>query len=347
MNRKLGARLLLVFGGLILALGIGELLVRVFWDDLRPLRDVQIDYTMDFPAPITGLPFGFIPGSEFAGKYDGDPYGTLPEDLTIHYRINESGFRDRPLSERDPRGTHRIMVVGDSFAFGEGVAVADRSTEVMDAGLDERIDGGVDTFNCAVSGYASSDHSALVRFMLPRLEPDLVLLAYCLNDPIHLTDDDYPTTDLIMLRGQGEVGEAGSYLWRFLRQRLGARRMTGKTLDWYRSLYEGPKSPWVRSRIHLAEMRDAAKKGGARFAVAIQPIFSKVGGDYPLAGAHREVVRWCENNRIPVLDLQPAFKGLSSKELIVHPRDHHPNAKAHRIMGQELAGFVTEVMSPR
>ncbi len=347
MIRKTAARLLLVFGGLIVALGIGEVLVRVFWEELRPRRDVEIDYAMDLPAPITGLPFGFTPNSEFEGIYDGDPYGTLPEDLTIRYRINESGFREPPFADRDPQYAVRILVMGDSFAFGEGVSVGERSTEIMDGVLDQRIRGGVDTINAAVSGYASSDELGLARFLIPRLDPDLVLLAYCLNDPIHGTEDDYPAFDLIMLRHRGSERESRSYLWRVVRQRMNDLRVTGATLDWYRNMYEGPEAAWVRSRIHLAEMRDAAKRDGARFAVAIQPIFFEVGGDYPLLAAHREIRDWCENQRIPVLDLQPAFRGLATKDLIVHPKDHHPNAKAHRIMGLAMAEFVEEVLRSR
>ena len=74
--------------------------------------------------------------------------------------------------------------------------------------------------------------------------------------------------------------------------------------------------------------------------MAIQPIFSSVGDDYPLADAHREIAEWCRANRILVLDLQPVFSGLDSKGLVVHPRDHHPNATAHRVMAAAIEEFL-------
>ncbi len=98
--RKLALRLLLLLGGTILALAIGEVLVRVFWDDLRPLREVESAYPMASPAPLSGVEFGFIPNSRFARKYDQDPYGTLPDDHTVRYEINETGFRDLPFVGR-------------------------------------------------------------------------------------------------------------------------------------------------------------------------------------------------------------------------------------------------------
>jgi len=349
--RKLAPRLLLLLGGTILALSIGEVLVRVFWEDLRPLRDVEINYPMAFPAPVTGLEFGFIPGSEFVGKYDGDPYGTLPENHAVRYAINETGFRDRPFPGRIDGEAFTIMVVGDSFAFGEGVARGERFTEVMGAALSQKLGEPVETLNCAVSGYASRDESGLVRKMVPWLEPDVVLLAYCLNDPIHLFDEEYPAFDLIMLRDLGRETDPSPdsplYLWRFLQQRLGVRRVTATTLDWYRKMYVGASSPWARSRAYLQEMKEVARQHGAEFAVAIQPILSEVGGDYPLAGAHSAIKHWCEKKGIRVIDLQPAFAGMDARSLVVHPKDHHPNARAHRIMGEALADFLMNAVIRR
>ena len=89
-------------------------------------------------------------------------------------------------------------------------------------------------------------------------------------------------------------------------------------------------------------MRDIAKEHGAQFAIAIQPIFSDVGDDYPLADAHREIRKWCEAQGIAVIDLQPLFAGMDAEILVVHPKDHHPNARAHRIMGEALAEFLEE-----
>lgn len=343
--RKLAPRFLLLLGGTILALCVGEVLTRVFWDELRPLRDVEIDYPMGFPAPLTGVEFGLIPGSEFEGKYDGDPYGTLPADGTIRYRINESGFRDREFKADEAATGLRIMVLGDSFAFGEGVSREDRFTEIMGASLRADRQEPVTTLNCAIPGYSSRDEAALAEVMVPWLKPEVVLLAYCLNDPVHISEK-YPAFDLIMLRDLGGETDPSrdsvSRLLRLIRHRLGVRRVTGATLDWYRELYSGPRSAWVRSRIYLAKMRDVAKQSGARFVVAIQPILTGVGKDYPFAAAHREIADWCRAQGIPVIDLQPAFAGNEAKDLIVHPKDHHPNARAHRIMGEALATFLED-----
>jgi hypothetical protein len=45
---------------------------------------------------------------------------------------------------------------------------------------------------------------------------------------------------------------------------------------------------------------------------------------------------------IPVLDLAPAFAGMDTESLRVHPTDHHPNGKAHAIAARAIADWVME-----
>ena len=54
------------------------------------------------------------------------------------------------------------------------------------------------------------------------------------------------------LEGSGMSEETGllhhSALWRFLRARREVSRRSEETVQWYRSLYDGPDSAWTRSR---------------------------------------------------------------------------------------------------
>ena len=71
----------------------------------------------------------------FYSNYDGDPYDTLPEGNRVAYRLNGFGFRDGPVADWLNAEGYRILVVGDSFTFGEGVRAEDRFTEVLEAEL--------------------------------------------------------------------------------------------------------------------------------------------------------------------------------------------------------------------
>ena len=84
-SRRTLFRLALLFAGCAVALGAGELLCRLFWDSLHSPEQVDIGYPLAIPAVFTGAEFGLTPEVEFSGRYDGDPYGTLPPDGRISY----------------------------------------------------------------------------------------------------------------------------------------------------------------------------------------------------------------------------------------------------------------------
>jgi GDSL-like Lipase/Acylhydrolase family len=349
-KRKLGRKLLLLLVASIVALGLGEALARVFWEQLRPLHIPVTGYRIVNPAVFTGCRFGFAASVEFEGVYDGDPYGNLPEGDLIRYRTNRLGFREREFRTFEKHEAVTVLAVGDSFTFGEGVVAEDRFTEALETQLAERLGKPARVLNCGVSGYASVDEEGVVRAMVPAVSPDIVLLVYFLNDPLHISDPRYPASDLVMLRPSEEEIEAegsGLRLLTLVRQRLATLGRAGKTIDWYRSLFAGDPSPWTESRGHLLSMRAHAKAGGADFVCAIFPVFYEVGGDYPFAREHARIRSWCEQHEIPTLDLQPSFAGRKNRDLVVHPKDHHPNARAHAIAARALTDFLAPRLTER
>ena len=43
---------------------------------------------------------------------------------------------------------------------------------------------------------------------------------------------------------------------------------------------------------------------------------------------------------MPVLDLKDTFAGHDTQSLQVHPADHHPNAKAHKIASDAIVDWL-------
>lgn len=343
-RRRTLFRLGLLLLGTLLGLGAGEVLCRIFWNSLRSLDQVDIRYPLVMPAVFTGAEFGFMPNREYVGVYDGDPSGNLPADHRVVYRTNELGFRDEPFGPRISEDGLRVLLLGDSFALGEGVAEPERFGEIAGERAAEALGTRVLVFNAAVSGYCSMDESIAARQLVPYVRPKAVLLSYCLNDPKPLFSEGYPGFDLIVGRDNAPEGEWASpfRLVELIRQRLRLFRLTRSTLSWYEGLYEGEGALWNASRHSLVEMRDTAARGGAKFGIVLFPLFYHVGGAYPFEAAHRTIVSWCREHGIPVLDTQPLFEGMEDSDLVVHPKDHHPNARAHAIVGERTARFLVD-----
>jgi len=101
-----------------------------------------------------------------------------PENSPHAYAVvsNSDGFRGhRELSETEPR--RRILVSGDSFVFGLGVAESERLTEVLEAMEPAwRVD------NAGMVGFGVDLMIRSLEHILPREHPDVVVLAVYTDD---------------------------------------------------------------------------------------------------------------------------------------------------------------------
>ena len=339
-------RILVLFFGLFLALLLAEGAARLLWTSVKARADVVTDFQLG-PKPFPGRGFFPQPGAVFEARYDGDPYDTLPEGNVITYRLNAAGFRDREFPPTGLAGKG-IVVLGDSFVFGAGVEAGSRLTEVIQKNMGETV------LNLGVTGYSTEDEGDVAAAIVPLLKPRVVLVGYVLNDPVHLRDPEYRGrfgSDLVMRRDgyiqDQREGDSPFYLVRMLREHLATRKRTQETLDWYHDIYRGDGAPWSRSRLHLHRIRDIARENGAEMGVFVMPLFFRLDDDYPFADQHRMVVDYCRAQGIPVLDLLPVFEGRDPEDLVIHPKDLHPNATAHREIGESIASFLKAHLAPR
>jgi lysophospholipase L1-like esterase len=89
------------------------------------------------------------------------------------------GFRGLEYPEARRAGYHRIVVLGDSVAFGIGLPNESIFTSRLEETLrPER----VEVMNLAVGGYDVQDEAGRLSTLGLRLKPDVVLVALCVND---------------------------------------------------------------------------------------------------------------------------------------------------------------------
>jgi hypothetical protein len=91
--------------------------------------------------------------------------------------LDEHGFRGATLPRAKVGGRTRVLVLGDSVAFGYGVADGEEFPRLLDAALDS-----VEVANLAVQGYGPGQELLVLRREGLALEPDVVLLAFCLRN---------------------------------------------------------------------------------------------------------------------------------------------------------------------
>lgn len=109
------------------------------------------------------------------------------DDFEVTVRTNALGLRGAPAEAHPARGVFRILVLGDSFAFGFGVEDDETFAARLAGALApppgfER----VEVLNAGVAGWSADQYLLFLETRGFALEPDLVLLAVTENDPADL-----------------------------------------------------------------------------------------------------------------------------------------------------------------
>ena len=85
-------------------------------------------------------------------------------------QTNSKGFRDAEHAERKPEGSFRVVVLGASTIFGDGVAQDELCTERLEGMLPA-----TDVINLACLAYSPTQHAVILRAEGWQYEPDVVL----------------------------------------------------------------------------------------------------------------------------------------------------------------------------
>jgi len=110
----------------------------------------------------------------------------LPNITTI--KINSDGFRDREFSIEKPNNTFRIICLGDSFTFGQGVELNESYPKVLERKLNS-LNNGVkyEVLNFGVPGYNTWQEVEMLDVKGLKYSPDMVIFGYVHNDIVNTT----------------------------------------------------------------------------------------------------------------------------------------------------------------
>jgi hypothetical protein len=176
-----------------------------------------------------------------------------------------------------------------------------------------------------------------LREMGVKFAPDLVLVAYVLNDA------DY-AGNLDVWEGFRQQYEKSwcrfSHVLSFAYARLGQHFFVRKYVAEMTAGSLREEGKWLRSFKELERGREIARSVGAAFAVAILPFMYDLKEDNPFLPIHRLIQEYCIHHDIPVTDLFPVFKGQKYADLWVHESDPHPNEKGHELIARGLFDFI-------
>lgn len=162
--KRILVRLSLIGAAILVALGLGEVAVRVTKPQVL------------FPRYVTAAPFGIrvnVPNARYTHR--------SPE-MVAEFRINSMGIRsDREYTFEKPAGVIRIVGVGDSFTQGYEVNVEETYLYLLEKMLRGR-GHNVEVINLGVSGHGTAEELIMLREFGFRFDPDIVIVGYFVND---------------------------------------------------------------------------------------------------------------------------------------------------------------------
>ena len=370
--KKVVFRLAAVVVSLVAAVLLFELFLRVFqikpvryppeqilvWDGIafreKDAGKGRIKTVSQFPD--AGVQMGeYVPGAAFKLVFPDNPRGYFDQSNAVLMTINSLGLRGEEVSMKKPAGTYRILGIGDSFAFGEGVKDEDTFLHRLQIQLNGNAAGQkrFEVLNAGVQGYNTRDEVIYLERRWLALAPDLVLIIFYINDAYN--------DGVIRNRGQ-ELGiyqqqPAGlaqySYLWDLVQHRYQTHE-TAKTVEaFYRTQFftnaesfmknsSGYKVDWTDCEAALEHAAQLARARKFKLGLVMFPELYKLDGNYPFHGIHKLVREACERREVPFLDLLETFRGRNPESLWVHPSNHHPNETAHGLAEVAIEKFVRE-----
>jgi lysophospholipase L1-like esterase len=250
--------------------------------------------------------------------------------------INSQGRRDNEVLLKKPTGTLRIVILGDSVAFGARVETKDDFASQLEWTLNARSRSfHYEVLNFGVPGYGTWQEFSVLKEKALAYDPDLVILAFVMND---LFDNNQAGKlgylNMTRVQGVAKFLREHSAFYRWMRERV----LSVEAQVALRDPCAGgdPQFCWETTQQQLDQMVDTTRQRGVKFVLVVFPIRSQtLAPDPNIEARYQQVMAGYARDRgIPEVDLLKAFTENRDDGLFVD--DYHPTEIGHSIATIEM-----------
>lgn len=254
---------------------------------------------------------------------------------------NQAGFRDREMPGEKKPGELRLVILGDSSAYGLGVPEPSRFGNVLERELQKKyMEGEVRVINLAVPGYTIFQAKELAKRIAYGLKPDYVIIS--LNNDANI--DAAPDRSRVPPKGLAPVFNLlyKSRVYLLLRKLITNRRI--------RQAYSGsPDARWVR-RVSDGEIEqfygevidDTLKMGGKVIIIGMPIRSEELSKENNPHTVNRELLKKiAQDRKVIYLNVFDQWKDKEESESWFLEGDIlHPNNEGHRKIGEALLKVI-------
>jgi hypothetical protein len=285
-------------------------------------------------------------------------YGWTPRTSTTasidgrRVSVNSSGYRGRELPQPKTGHGTRLVVLGDSIAFGLGVS----DHETFSSLLDSR-DNGVEVVNLAVQGFDPGQELLVLLRDGLRYAPDVVVLAFCVSNdyaeamlPVSLYDGTslkprfrlvgnrltlaalpplrFPTAARVWLSDYSHLFNRAAMLW---------RPAAPRAADWHERYQQAMRDEGDALRLSLAlvrEMSRVCRERGIAFLIAAFPDRSSYRQNPPIV---ERFLSGLATDGIATLDVSARFRARGLRMgAVALDGIGHLSPLGHAVVSEEL-----------
>jgi lysophospholipase L1-like esterase len=291
-------------------------------------------------------------------------------------RVNRLGLRGPEVDPTPRPGVRRVLVLGDSVVFGQGLADDDTVARVLERRLDAAGGGPYEVLNAGVPGFDTVAEARWLEAHGLGLRPEVVVVGASLND--YDVAPTFSATGFLTRKDLGRrapglversefltllrwlAGYVRGTLWHQTVDRAAAAERAraaagGPAPDALAGLarvveaehlrfYRAPvPAYWDRLRTGLGDLARLTAARGVRLLVAIFPEEYQVAAAEPDLTPQRRLLEACREAGVACLDLRPAFVAAGG-DLFTDVQ--HPNAEGHAVAAAAIAAALRDADLP-
>ena len=285
------------------------------------------------------------------------------EDVLVE--TNSLGFRDDEIPEEKGK-EYRILVLGDSITISDGLPAEDTFVKRMQFHLNgESLTGDYRVINAGLGSLGTSEEINLLEEKGVKAEPDLVILAFYLNDSRPEQGFAKETGSRGFIRSHSVFADA-VYRYFILKNYL---KYTGvdpfkwdevfRKSKWYTRREDFIKlveaadydfgvawqtDSWQIIDREFARLDEIAKREGFRVVVVGFPVVFQVVADFLEDTPQKLLEKYSGKYGFYYYDLLPKLR--ENKDIDMFYDHAHPNREGSRIIGNVIAEFLTSQVLP-
>jgi len=265
---------------------------------------------------------------------------------------NRHGLRDGELPPRPSPGTVRVLALGDSQTFGNGLPLSATWPKQLERLLQRGADdpSGFEVINAGVPGTDTWQHAIFLERLLPIYHPDAVVLGFYVNDVSERYEPPArPPPQTSAWRERTIYTLKRSSLLLVLRQAVAAIRQgwsPSRAAVLEERILSGEPDPrveaaWAEVERSLSAMVERCRERGVAFVLLALPRRDQVAAQSPQTAYNRRLTALARQLGVPAVDPLASLRDAHRRDVQLSiPWDGHNTSAANRIVVESLAPAI-------